>query len=238
MPYICLDFFGEFSRFAREARADKGEAVPFFDHFDLIRIVNLPERADRRREMNRELSKIGLRDDPRVRYFAAIRPEARHDFTSIGARGVYESHKQLLREATEQNKSVLILEDDCSFRRDASDYVSDGKWDIFYGGYYATSPDDLVHSDIIGAHMMGFSKEGARRVSNYFKALEYEGTHPPIDAAYVWFRRAFPAVSTEFAIPPMAHQRSSKSDIAPPKPWDKFPGINALRRLRNHLSRR
>src|SRR3546814_1261757 len=73
--------------------------MTIFDHFDAIRIVNLAQRTDRRRAMNRELARVGLAGDPRVAFFSAIRPADAGRFTSIGARGVYLSQKHLLREA-------------------------------------------------------------------------------------------------------------------------------------------
>lgn len=196
-----------------------------FNYFDRIQIINLRSRTDRRREMDHELARLGLKHDSRVGYFPAFRPPDRGRFTSIGARGVYESQKQILREAALANQSVLILEDDCDFIEGAQDYVLPYDWMIFYGGHLAANPDDLVNSDIIGAHMMGFSREGAKAVSAYLEQLEYDGIHPPIDAAYIWFRRAHPDVKTHFAVPPLASQRSSRSDIADLKWFDKLPVV-------------
>ncbi|MEO6716867.1 MAG: hypothetical protein ABIM50_06415, partial [Novosphingobium sp.] len=85
------------------------------DCFDRIRVINLAERRDRRRDMARELAAIGLANDPRVSFFPAIRPENAGDFTSVGARGVYLGQLAILREAAAANESVLILEDDCTF---------------------------------------------------------------------------------------------------------------------------
>lgn len=216
--------------------------MKIFDHFDRIRIINLAYRSDRRREMDRELAAVGLAGDPRVAYFSAIRPDDAGDFTSIGARGVYASQKAILREAVKANESVLILEDDCSFVSGAADRDVAPGWDIFYGGYTAATPDDLFVSDIQGAHMMGFSRQGAERVSFYLENLVYKGIHPPIDAAYVWYRRANPHVVTEFAQPPLAEQRSSRSDIADLKWFDRSRltrgGANALRRLQRALAGR
>lgn len=214
--------------------------LSIFDAFDRIRVINLPERTDRRRDMEAALAAVGLLEDSRLAFFPAIRPLEPGDFTSVGARGVYEGHKQLVTEAAAAGQSILILEDDCSFRSDARAYTSRGGWDIFYGGYLARQPENLLCSDIEGAHMMGFSARGASLIAAYLSELRYEGIHPPIDAAYVWFRRAYPSVTTEFAIPPLAHQRASRSDIAPPKPWDMVPVIrsasDALRHLRNRVA--
>lgn len=181
--------------------------------------------------MDRELADIGLAGDPRVRYFPAIRPSDAGQFTSIGARGVYESQKQILRDAAEAEQSILILEDDCDFIAGAETVEIPTGWDIFYGGHIAAQPDDLHNSDIVGAHMMGFSKAGAKAVSAYLEQLRYDGIHPPIDAAYIWFRRAYPQVETYFAVPPLAGQRASRSDIASLRWFDRVPGVRGLANL-------
>ena len=202
-----------------------------FDRFDCIRIINLRERRDRRRDMERELRALGLLGDPRVSFFPAIRPDDAGDFTSVGARGVYQSQHAILREAAQSGRSVLILEDDCAFAPNMSGYDWGGDWDIFYGGYLAEFPDEPGRGDIAGAHMMGFSAEGARLVCAYLDTLEYTGIHPPIDAAYVWFRRAHPQVATRFAEPMIAFQRSSRSDIADLRFYDRLPVLRGLASL-------
>lgn len=208
-----------------------------FDHFDAIRIINLAHRTDRRRAMDRELARVGLAGDPRVAYFSAVRPNDAGRFTSTGARGVYLSQKILLREAAAARRSLLILEDDCLFLPGAVDREFEKGWDIFYGGYTASDPRDLVGSDIQGAHMMGFSAKGARLVSRYLEELTCEGIHPPIDAAYVWFRRASPGVRTCFAEPPLAGQRSSRSDIAALAWYDRVPLVRGAAALARAMRR-
>lgn len=210
--------------------------------FDMIRVINLAERRDRRREMIKELAALGLNGDPRVAFFPAIRPADAGPFDSIGARGVYASQLAILREAAATRRSVLILEDDCTFDPRARDFDFGDGWDIFYGGYYASEPDRLAESNIVGAHMMGFSAAGARAVCAYLETLDYVGTHPPIDGAYVRFRRAHPEVPTRFAVPPLAHQRSSRSDIAALRFYDQLPLLRDLigvaRSLRRRMSSR
>ena len=211
--------------------------MTIFDQFDRIRIVNLPYRTDRRRAMDRELAKVGLSGDPRVSYFDAIRPEIAGSFTSIGARGVYASQKTLLGDAAAAGESLLILEDDCIFLPGARNRIFPDDWDIFYGGYHASLPGDLACSDIQGAHMMGFSKQGARLVFDYLDQLRYDGIHPPIDGAYVWFRRANPEVRTLFAEPPLAGQRPSRSDIASLAWFDRLPFLRSAATLARGLRR-
>ena len=210
--------------------------MKIFEPFDQIRIINLPNRNDRRRGMDRELIKAGLAGDPRVEYFEAIRPSEAGPFTSIGAHGVYESQLSILRQAVMARESVLILEDDCAFEPDVSEREIEAGWEIFYGGYTAKSLGPLEEADIEGAHMMGFTASGARMVTEYLDTLQYAGVHPPIDAAYVWFRRAHPTVPTLFAVPPIAGQRPSRSDIAYLKWYDRLPILrqicNAVRYFR------
>lgn len=209
-----------------------------FAPFDMIRVINLPERKDRRREMMRELAALGLDGDPRVAFFAAIRPRDAGRFSSIGAHGVYRSQHAILREAAERNCSVLILEDDCAFLPEARDYDFGEGWDIFYGGYDAADPENLEASNIIGAHMMGFTAKAAAQVSVYLDDLRVEeGIHPPIDAAYIWFRRAHPDARVRFATPSLAFQRASRSDIAPLRFFDRLPILRQLAALARRLTR-
>lgn len=210
--------------------------VFLFDKFDQVRIVNLPQRRDRRRAMEREFSKVGLSSE-RYEFFSAIKPVHKGDFTSVGARGCYESHLSILREAKAAQHSVLIVEDDCVFDINAASDIFSGDWKILYGGYYPADPENLHQSDIIGSHMMGFSQEGVSIIADYLGNLSYEGIHPPIDAAYVWFRRANPHVRTNFAVPPLARQRRSRSDVADLKLYDRLPivknAVNAIRAWRD-----
>jgi glycosyl transferase family 25 len=212
------------------------------DAFDRIRIVNLAHRRDRRAQMEGELRRVGLLNDPRVAFFKAFQPADRGDFTSIGAQGVYASQKMILDEAAAAGESVLILEDDCDFSPHIMDYAAPDDWDIFYGGYMPSDWSDLAGSDIIGAHMMGFSARGTRLMSDYLRDLVYAGIHPPIDGVYVWFRRAHPDVATHFATPPLGHQRPSRTDIADLAFFDRLPILRALagaaRRVKRVINRR
>ncbi|MBN8814144.1 MAG: hypothetical protein J0J06_01700 [Sphingomonas sp.] len=213
-----------------------------FDKFDMIRIINLPERTDRRRRMERELDHAGIGDDPRVEFFRAIRPTEALNHSSIGMHGVFLSHHAILKEAAAKGASVLILEDDCDFVPGIRDYVAPEGWDIFYGGYYADRPDDLQNSDIIGAHMMGFTAAAAKQVADYFTGLNPEGQFPPIDGAYVWFRRAHPEVKTAFAEPAIGNQRASRTDIGDLKIYDRLPvvrhAVELARQFRNLFRKR
>lgn len=208
-----------------------------FDQFDSIRIINLPHRTDRRTEMEGELAWIGLLDDPRVAFFKAFQFDDAGTFSSPGARGVFQSHLAILEEAAVNGHRVLILEDDCDFIAGAKSYIPPEEWQIFYGGYEASDPSNLLNSDIIGAHMMGFSAETTVHLADYLKNLKYEGIHPPIDGAYIWYRRAFPDVATLFAQPALGNQRPSRTDIAELRFFDKIPVIRSMVAVARKLKR-
>lgn len=219
----------------------RGGTPALFDQFDLIRVINLRHRADRRAEVLGELRRLGLADDPKLRFFDAIAPAEPGTFTSKGARGVFMSQLAILTEAAELDRSVLILEDDVDFTQAVWTAAMPAGWDVFYGGYQASNPDDLDTSDIIGAHCMGFTPITARRLVPYLERLLERPDHPPIDGAYVWFRRSHPELSTVFAVPPIAEQRPSRTDIATPNWFDRTPGVREtaglVRRVKRLLRR-
>ncbi|GAA4222809.1 hypothetical protein GCM10022253_32150 [Sphingomonas endophytica] len=209
-----------------------------FDDFDQVRIINLKHRTDRRAQMIGELRRIGADADPRLAFFDACRFDDAGTFTSIGARGVYYSHLTILEDAAAQGASVLILEDDVDFTAAARDTTLPADWQIFYGGHYAAQPDDLQRSDIIGAHCMGFRAEIVPALAAYLRGLLALDDHPPIDGAYVWYRRAHPEIVTHFAVPPIADQRPSRTDIAELRFFDRWPGLRQAAQLARRLKRR
>lgn len=226
---------------------------PLFDSFDRIRVVNLATRPDRRAEMELQLSRVGLLGDPRVEFFEALAYAERGPFLRTGSHGAFMSHLALLREAAATGQSILILQDDCDFiLPDIQGYVIPEGWDIFYGGYHASDPGDLPNSDIIGAHFMGFSPRAANAAVKYLSdyldptfppdslAATQPGfdpaIRPPIDGAFVWFRRAHPDLRTVFAM--LGVQRPSRTDIGDQRWFDKVPGLRQLAEAARRFLRR
>lgn len=226
-----------------------------FSSFDRIRVNSLVHRTDRRTDMLGELRKVGLHNDPRVAFFDAyLFPDA-DGFRSIGSRGSFHSQLAILTEAAAAGESVLILEDDCDFTAAARSHELPEQWDIFYGGYEASNPDDLQQSDIIGAHFIGFNVEAAKLASRYLKSMldpqfapdptaaaepRYRADiRPPIDAAYIWFRRAYPELRTVFAVPPLGRQRPSRTDCGEHKLVDRLaalrPAVTLARRVKRNF---
>lgn len=198
----------------------------FLFQYDSIRVISLPERTDRRAQMQRALRRYGAEPD----FFNAIRPDNLGKFASIGFHGSYLSHLAVLSDGG----SVLLLEDDCAFYPRAVSFNAP-PCDIFYGSHREDS------GTIIGAHCMGFSARAAKFASAYLSGLldgsvspdpiasaqpDYDPEIlPPIDGAYVWFRRAHPELTTSFA--EITYQRASRSDCTPGR-LDSVPMIRSL----------
>jgi glycosyl transferase family 25 len=227
--------------------------MTFFEAFDAIRILNLPHRADRRREMMQQLTRFGLADDPRVSFFEASVGTDAGPFLTRNVHGCFLSHLALLETAAKENERVLVLEDDCDFSPAAREYELPGEWDIFYGGYDAADPTDLENSNIIGAHCMGYSPQAAKRLAAYLRTLIEDpgfpadakaasepdfdpAVRPPFDGAIVWFRRANPDLKTIFA--QIAVQRSSRSDITAGALDRSFPALASIARMAKNAAKR
>jgi len=225
----------------------------FTDNFDAIYIINLRSRSDRRSEMLEELGRIGLRGDPRIRFFDAIEASDAGSFSHPAAHGCYLSHLSILEGESGSGCHILILEDDCDFRRNAVRYRLPDRWDVFYGGYAADDPADPLNSNIIGAHCMGYSPGAVNVAASYLRRLlerdfppdprasQDRGFNPaikpPFDGAIVWLRRAHPELKTVFA--QITVQRASRSDIAGGNRLDRWapPLIGVARKLKNSLRR-
>ena len=162
------------------------------------------------------------------------------------------SHLSILREAADSNKSVLILQDDCDFLLPQLKSFQLPDFDIFYGGFTALDPSHPETSDIIGAHFMGFSARAAKRASAYLTAYLLPDfplddvaaaqpgfrpdIRPPIDGAFVWFRRAHPELRVVFA--QLGVQRSSRTDIGDRKWFDQVPVLRGIATFARDLGSR
>lgn len=173
-----------------------------FDQYQRVVVINLPERVDRRRQMESELKAIGAAE--RVRFFPACKPQNAGPFQSKGEHGCYLSHLTILKEAAAANESVLILEDDCDFT--AAVRRPRPQSDLMWGGY-------KIHEEWIeGSHCMGFSAATVHRVVPYLEQLMIDGPIP-MDGSYIWFCRDNPDIVVDACNPPIAVQRPSRSDI-------------------------
>jgi glycosyl transferase family 25 len=220
-----------------------------FNFFPNCYIINLPERLDRRREMNQELKKFEISDLSKyVKFFSAIKPHEKDDFPSIGAKGCFLSHLEILREAREKGlNNVLILEDDLSFTSlliaNQSTIINELQgldWDIVYLGHRVIFPTnrqvcfEKYHDPLMTTHFLAINKQTISQLVDFFEEiLKRPGGHPDggpmhVDGAYSTFRQQNSSVITLIANPSLGFQRSSPSNIADYKWFDKIPVVSQL----------
>ena len=230
------------------------DAALLRDLFDRIYVINLAERADRRREMAVELRRVGLSlEDPLVTVFPAVRPPDRGEFESIGARGCFMSHLGVLKDAQAKGlRSILILEDDVDWTPAAlmpgarAEALREPDWSFLHGGQ---GEDRAAAHGVIAlaelapgqdfrlTHFIGLRGAIIGQLVVYLEAMlarpagSPEGGPMHVDGAYSWFRREHPGVAARVCVPSVAHQRSSRSDITVAAGWRGSKAADLARRL-------
>lgn len=211
-----------------------------FGAFDDVRVVSLPHRIDRRHALDRELAKAGAYPV----YFHGIECTHSGPFLRKGSHGAFLSHLALLRWAGRRRRSILILQDDCTFVPRVQLQSRPGSADIWYGGWESMDPGPVDRARLIGAHCIGFSARSARDAAAYLQK-RYDDWRPgdpplpPVDGLLVEFRWSRPDLIAAFDL--VAIQRSSRSDVTPGK-LDRYPFSSTLmspfRRAKTLIKRR
>lgn len=233
--------------------ADVSEA--FLKATGPIVLVNLPYRVDRRAEFGTQLKAIGLSyGHSDVRVFDAIRPDSADGFPTLGARGCFLSHLQILRQARADGwDRVLICEDDLDFTDLAlsrlpgiTKALETTDWSMFYGGYRGSVSGEEVGAGVVRvdpafeipcAHFYAVRGPAIADLVTYLEGILSRPTgHPDgglmhYDGALCWFRRARPQYATLAAVPEIGVQRRSRTDIHDLKWFDRWPGLRSLAAL-------
>jgi glycosyl transferase, family 25 len=216
-------------------------------------VINLPERLDRRKEMEAQLRRIGWQ----AQFIAAAKPSAPDGFPSIGSRGCFLSHLEALRQGAPSNEHIVLMEDDLNFIpdfqalwREASKTLFTKDWSVFYAGHtlkHETNGLSLIPSTdgIVCAHFMMINRSAVRPL---IQGLETILSRPPghplggpmhVDGAYSTIRAQNPQFATYAFSPSLGYQRSSRSDIASPRFFDRIPVlrpvVSRLRQIKQAL---
>lgn len=224
--------------------------MKLIDQFDRVYIVNLPERSDRRREIEAELDRIGMRvDGGKIRFWKATRPDDAGLFPSLGARGCFTSHLAILDDAIENDLDrILVMEDDLAIderfvqpQADMCRTLRENRWHFAYLGHVYPMPDDggrpvwqTGSQALATTHFYAINRQAIRPLRDHLQAcLSREPGHPlgspmHVDGAYSLYRMQHPDALTLIAAPSLGGQRSSRSDIFPNKWYDRTPVLVQL----------
>jgi glycosyl transferase family 25 len=241
----------------------------FAQSFDKIYILNLPDRADRRRDMTAELARANfptpkLLDcpDAHASFFPGQRVTELAGFPSLGCRGCFLSHLAILKHAHAHNYSqVLILEDDMSFSplvpqldHHLTEITRDPTWQFAYFGHIlpgravSTSESpitfELSMEHVVCAHFYAARSTILPQLIDWLETIQTRPfKHPAggpmhVDGAFNEFR-VRNNIPTRITHPSLGHQRSSRSDIATLKWFDRVPVVREiiplLRTVKNQL---
>jgi len=215
------------------------------DYFACTYIINLPERKDRRKAILGELERIGMPLSPgRVELFPALKPKDKLGFPSIGARGCFLSHYQILISAFKRKlANVLIVEDDLmispglqraweSIRKELESH----EWGIAYLGHIVKVPEDCAphmvafDQQVITSHFYAVNGPIIPRLVEYLEKVQRREPGDPLggpmelDGALTMFRQANLDILTWIAYPNFGKQRLSRSNITF-RWYDRFPVV-------------
>jgi glycosyl transferase, family 25 len=227
---------------------DPAMPAPLSQYFDRIYVLNLPERLDRRRDMLQELAQVGVSaETTNLEVFAATKPTDADDFPSIGARGCFLSHLGILKAAHQaQLNRFLILEDDLAFSRFFVQHqttilaqLDQQPWHIAYFGHVLPLDPPVGQSfvwqpsqvHLQTTHFLAIKGDMLGQLIDFLDVvLSRPAGHPlggpmHVDGAYSTFREQHPQVQTLVANPCLGFQRSSASDVAGLKWFDRLPGL-------------
>ena len=221
----------------------------FLRRFEKIYVINLPHRTDRKRQIEKQLGCIGLSfSDSEVVLFEASRPESKGKWPSIGARGCFSSHLNVLKHAATHNcETILILEDDADWSvsflantKDVLKQVENLQWDFLHGGIEPGPEPPCFHSlsseqKAPLTHFIALKRNAVPRIASYLETMAERESGDPhggpmhVDGAYSWFRKDNPDISAHIAEPAIAQQRPSRTDIHDLAWSDKVPVLSSVK---------
>jgi glycosyl transferase family 25 len=215
-------------------------------------VINLERRRDRKAEMEDQLRRVGWR----AKFFSAVQPDSEAGFPSIGARGCYLSHLAVLKNGLPRNAHILIMEDDLNFVPGFSriwdptfDALGKTEWSIWYPGHILTDQQNGLqvidpNQGLQCAHFVLFNRSAVKKVIDCLEAiLGRPPGHPNggpmhVDGAYSTIRAQNPDLKTFVFSPSLGFQRSSRSDIANVKLYDRISVLRPIVRKIRVFKRR
>jgi glycosyl transferase family 25 len=220
--------------------------------FDRAYIINLQDRPDRRHDAVREFKRIGLSIPcEKVRFYTATRPTEVGEFPSLGARGAFSSHRHVLEMAIRDGlRNLLVCEDDVNFRSVGSEFIKalcedlfQREWDLVILGYNEPSDRELVgpltqwDGPTKGTHFFAVNGRFIGRMLDYMREVEMRPRNHPMggptsaDGIYNRIRLENADIRVLLSCPKLAYQRSSRTDLRPPRSFDNVAALEPLVRF-------
>jgi glycosyl transferase family 25 len=213
-------------------------------------VINLPERLDRRTDMEAQLRQIGWD----AHFLAAKKPISADGFPSIGAHGCFLSHLEALKHGTTLNAHIVLMEDDLNFIpgftkfwRQAFGAIQSKEWAIFYPGHTLkgkTTGLSLLEptEGVVCTHFLIINHDAIPTIIQELTAILSRAPGHPlggpmhVDGAYSTIRAQNPQLATYIFSPTLGYQRSSRSDVGDLKVYDRIkilrPIVTRLRRFK------
>ncbi len=191
----------------------------WYNYFDRICLINLPERTERLRNAEEELKTLNAS--------YVVIPAIRHEIGSVGLwltlLGLFE------RAEKEDWNNILIFEDDVQFSQEnygeyLAAQVKELKaldWDLFYLGgnvfttlYPVDNCDYLLGSTgIMSTHALAYSKQGWKLVLQEMRRIVSAGITEPEAIDLLLHRVIQPRGKTYVSFPMLCVQRPGWSDV-------------------------
>ena len=178
-------------------------------------------------------------------------------FPSIGSRGCFLSHLEILKQArAKKMNSIVIIEDDLAISSRLQNFIPNIAsalgtidWSILYLGHIEEIKTDkefelvLYHKPVMTTHFYAVNANIFDRLIFFLESvLERPSGHPDggpmhYDGALSTFRQQNSDMKTLLVIPNLGWQRSSRSDVASAKWFDVIsfikPLITRIRKFKN-----
>ncbi len=235
--------------------------MKIIDYFDKIYIIYMPERYDRFKHMEKQVSRLGIdKDNNKLVWFPGLKYEDAAGFRKASIRGCVMSHYTIMKQATEEGvEKFLVLEDDCMFSRrlikneqEIVDELKSREWDFVYLGhgskikhqqnnqtyFIKVDPNQGISLTHFCAYQGRFTQRLIQLMTDSFNRADGDPKGGPMgfDAYMKFFRARNQNAVTLVASPSLGGQCSSASNLTPSK-LDHYkllkPILGQARRLKN-----